>query len=117
MEEAMVSRVQCISLMRRLLLFALVLLPALPAFAGGRTFAASTLVTKGSLKLKSGESGVTVKAAIGEKLSYSSSGSSGSFAPLTSVKNAAGTSLLYRGAGSGYYYASSPLSGGFQIKQ
>jgi hypothetical protein len=102
--------------MRRLLVFALVLLPALPALAGGRTFAVTTLATRGTLKLKSGESSVTVKSKIGLKLSFSTTGTTGSYLLLSAAKNAAGTDYLYRGAGKGYYYASSPIGEGFQIK-
>jgi hypothetical protein len=102
--------------MRRLLVFTLVLLPAVPVFAGGRTFAVTTLAQRGTLKLNKGESSVTVRSKIGLKLSFSTSGTTGSYLLLPVVKNAAGTDYLYRDAGKGYYYASSPIGEGFQIK-
>jgi hypothetical protein len=102
--------------MRRFLVFALVLLPALPALAGGRTFAVTTLAQRGKLKLNKGETSVTVKSNIGLKLSFSTTGTTGSYLLLPAVKNSAGTSYLYRDAGKGYYYASSPIGEGFQIK-
>ena len=102
--------------MRRLFVFALVLLPALPALAGGRTFAVTTLAQRGTLKLNKGESSVTVKSKIGLKLSFSTTGTTGSYLLLSAQKNAAGTDYLYRGVGKGYYYASSPVGEGFQIK-
>ncbi len=79
-------------------------------------FAVTTLAQRGKLTLKKGESSVTVRSKIGLKLSFSTIGTTGSYLLLSGAKNAAGTDYLFRGAGKGYYYASSPIGEGFQIK-
>jgi len=99
--------------MRRSLAFALVLLPALPAFAGGRTFALSTLVNNGTTKLKSGEQSITVRAPASTKVSQSFN-NTGVLVPVPSHLNAAGTNRLFT-ATSGQFFVS-PQSTTFKIK-
>lgn len=99
--------------MSRSLAFALVLASALPAFAGGRTFALTTLVKNGTTPLRSGEQSVTVRADPGAKVSQKL-GSTGVLVPVPSHLNAAGTSRLFT-ASSGKFYVS-PDNSTFKIK-
>ena len=99
--------------MRRLLAFALVLLPALPALAGGRTLALTTVVGNGSTKLNSGETSITVRAPKGTKLSQYQSAAS-LYVPMSGKLNAAKTKILFT-VDAGKYYAS-PTSALFSIK-
>jgi hypothetical protein len=99
--------------MRRLLAFALVLLPALPALAGARTLALSTVITNGATKLHAGETSITVRAPKGTKVSQSV-GASSLYVPIAGKLNAAKTKILFK-VEVGKYYAS-PSSALFSIK-
>ncbi len=100
--------------MRRILVGLLVLLPALPAFAA-RTFAVDTLVKKGSLKLKAGETAITARAKLGTKVSKSLAGSTGIYVPLHGTKNVAGDRLLFQ-VDRGEYFVS-PTNQLFTVKK
>jgi hypothetical protein len=99
--------------MTKILAFALVVLPALPALAGGRTLALSTVAKAGTEKLRSTETQITVRAPRGTKLSQSLGG--GIYAPISGNLNAAKTKVLYH-LGKGDYYAS-PIDALFSIKK
>jgi hypothetical protein len=91
--------------MRKILAYALVLLPALPALASGRTLALSTVIHNGTTKLKASESSITVRAPKGSKLSISLGGSTGTFVTISGKLNAAKTKRLFK-LDAGKYYAS-----------
>jgi hypothetical protein len=112
--RVLVSRLQRSASMRKILCFSLVLLPALPAFAA-RTLNLSTVVGKGTLKLKSGESQVTIRAPKGQKLSRSMGGMTGTFVPISGRLNAAKSKMLFS-VKVGRYYAS-PLNAVFSVKK
>ncbi len=99
--------------MYRLLACALVLLPALPAFAGGRTFALTTLVKNGTTQLKPTETSLTVRAIPQSKVSQQF-GTTGILVPVPSHVNAAGTSRLFT-VTPGQFYVS-PQNATFQIQ-
>lgn len=98
--------------MRTLVASALVLF-SLPAFAGGRTFALSTVVNNGSTKLKASESSVTVRAPRTTKVSQSFGGGN-VFVPLAARLNATGTMRLYTVATGSFFV--SPAGSMFSIK-
>ena len=100
--------------MRQILCLALVLLPALPAFAA-RTMNLKTVADKGTVKLKAGESQITVRAPKGQKLSRSMGGMTGTFVPISGRLNAAKSKMLFS-VKVGRYYAS-PLNAVFSIKK
>jgi hypothetical protein len=100
--------------MRRLIAFSLLLIPALPALAGGRTVALSTAVNKGELKLRARETTITVRAPKNAKLSEQE-GQMGDFETVSGTLNNAGTRRLYK-LGAGKYYAS-PLDKFFTIEK
>lgn len=99
--------------MTKTLAFALVVLPALPAFAGGRTLALKTVVNAGTEKLRASEAQLTVRAPRGTKLSVSIG--SNVYAPISGNLNAAKTKVLFH-LGTGSYYAS-PADALFSIKK
>ena len=99
--------------MRKILAIALVLLPALPAFAA-RTLALSTVIAKKTTKLKSTEASITVRAPKGSKLSVALGASSTVYVPISGKLNAAKTKLLFK-LEAGKYYAS-PDDALFSIK-
>jgi hypothetical protein len=99
--------------MRKIMAIALVLLPALPAFAA-RTLALSTVLKNGSTKLRAGESSLTVRAPKSSKLSRSLE-SSETYVPIAGTLNAAGTKRLFK-LEPGKYYAS-PADALFSIKK
>jgi hypothetical protein len=96
------------------LAFALVLLPALPALAGGRTLALSTMINNGSTKLHAGETVITVRAPKSSKLSRSM-GDSDTFVPIAGILNTTGTKRLFK-LDAGRYYVS-PSDALFSIKK
>ncbi|MEO6953403.1 MAG: hypothetical protein ABI321_16500 [Polyangia bacterium] len=98
--------------MRTLVASALVLF-AVPAFAGGRTFALSTVVNNGSTKLKPSEASVTVRAPRTTKVSQSFGGGN-VFVPLAARLNSAGTQRLYT-VKPGHFFVS-PAGTMFSIK-
>jgi hypothetical protein len=100
--------------MTKILACALVLLPALPAFATGRTLAVTTVVKAGIEKLKPGESQITVRTPRNTKVSQWTAGDS--YVALPSKLNAAQTKRLYR-LGPGDYFASSQFDDLFTIKK
>jgi len=102
-----------VKVMRRLLAFALVLLPALPALASGRTLALSTVIGNGATKLNAGETAITVRAPKGTKVSQSV-GSGSLYVPISGKLNDAKTKILFK-IEAGKYYAS-PTSALFSIK-
>ena len=98
--------------MRKILVYALVLLPALPALAGGRTLALSTVIKNGSTKLNAGETTITVRAPKASKLSVSIGGST--YVTISGKLNATGDKRLFK-LDAGKYYAS-PAEALFSIK-
>ena len=89
--------------MRTLLASALVLF-AVPAFAGGRTFTLSTVVTNGATTLKANEASITVRAPRTTKVSQSFGGNT-VFVPIANHLNNGGTQRLYT-VGKGSFFVS-----------
>jgi len=98
--------------MRRILAFALVLLPAMPVLAA-RTLNLGTVVDRGIIKLKAGEKHISVRAPKSNKISKNTA--TGNYLPVGSHLNAAGTKRLFP-LGTGVYYAS-PIDMFFRIKK
>jgi hypothetical protein len=101
--------------MRRVLAIALVLLPALPAFAAARTLALATMVRRDPTQLRTGEETLTVKAAKNAKLSRWNGDAARTFVPVPSRLNAAGTNRLFTVTEGSYYV--SPSGAGFTVTE
>ena len=97
----------------RTLFASVLLLCALPAFAGGRTFALSTVVANGSTSLHPHESSITVRAPRAMKVSQSFGGGN-VFVPLPGRLNNGGTQRLYT-VKTGSFFVS-PVGSMFFIK-